>query len=84
VYAARVVFPSGGKWAYAVYDGFDEYGGAQTHTFAPVTIGGGSVDGTPLGWTIGGSIALLLVLLLLVLTPRIRRSAVAVPATGVR
>jgi hypothetical protein len=36
---AKVVFPSAGTWSYAVYDGFTEYGGATTHTFAPVTIG---------------------------------------------
>jgi YtkA-like len=43
-YRATVVFPSDGTWAYKVYDGFTRYGGAQTHTFAPVTI-----DGTPSG-----------------------------------
>jgi hypothetical protein len=37
-YRARVVFPSAGTWRYAVYDGFVEYGGARTHTFAPVRI----------------------------------------------
>jgi hypothetical protein len=37
-YRAHVVFPSDGTWRYEVYDGFTEYGGAQTHTFAPVTI----------------------------------------------
>jgi hypothetical protein len=38
VYAARVVFPSAGVWRYAVWDGFVEYGGARTHTYAPVRI----------------------------------------------
>jgi hypothetical protein len=38
VYRARVVFPSAGTWRYAVYDGFTQYGGARTHTFAPVRI----------------------------------------------
>ena len=38
VYRARVVFPSAGAWRYEVYDGFVEYGGAQTHTFKPVKI----------------------------------------------
>ena len=37
-YRAHVVFPSDGTWRYEVYDGFTQYGGAQTHTFAPVTI----------------------------------------------
>lgn len=38
VYRARVVFPSAGTWRYEVYDGFVQYGGAQTHTFAAVRI----------------------------------------------
>jgi hypothetical protein len=39
VYRARVVFPGPGTWTYAVDDGF-----SQTHTFAPVTIGGARQD----------------------------------------
>jgi hypothetical protein len=38
VYRARVVFPTAGTWRYAVYDGFTRYGGARTHSFAPVRI----------------------------------------------
>lgn len=38
VYRARVVFPSAGTWRYQVYDGFVQYGGARTHTYAPVRI----------------------------------------------
>jgi hypothetical protein len=38
VYRARIVFPSAGTWRYEVWDGFTEYGGARTHTFAPVRI----------------------------------------------
>jgi hypothetical protein len=38
VYRTVVRFPAAGTWSYEVYDGFTEYGGAQTHTFAPVTI----------------------------------------------
>jgi hypothetical protein len=38
VYRARVVFPSAGTWRYEVFDAFTEYGGARTHTFAPVKI----------------------------------------------
>jgi hypothetical protein len=41
-YVANVVFPSEGRWEYTVYDGFTQYGGQKTHTFAPVTIGGAS------------------------------------------
>lgn len=39
VYAFRVVFPAAGSWSYEVFDDFTQYGGAQTHTFAPVAIG---------------------------------------------
>ena len=84
VYAVKVVFPTPGNWAYEVYDGFSEYGGAQTHTFKAVTIGGSggssADDGTPLGWTIGGGTVLLAALLFLLVLPRLRRSAQAAPA----
>jgi YtkA-like len=62
VYAAEVVFPSGGTWRYEVYDGFTQYGGAKSHTFAPVEIAGAAGDGTSLAWTISGSVALALAL----------------------
>ena len=39
VYHTVVRFPAKGTWGYEVYDGFTEYGGAQTHTFKPVVIG---------------------------------------------
>jgi hypothetical protein len=39
VYRAVVRFPSEGTYSYEVYDGFETYGGARTHTFAPVEIG---------------------------------------------
>jgi hypothetical protein len=35
MYRARVVFPTAGRWRFAVDDGF-----TQTHTYAPVRIGG--------------------------------------------
>jgi hypothetical protein len=38
VYRARVVFPSAGTWRYEVWDGFTQYGGARSHTFAAVKI----------------------------------------------
>ena len=38
VYRAKIVFPSAGTWRYEVFDAFTEYGGARTHTFAPVKI----------------------------------------------
>ena len=39
VYHAEVKFPGEGTYSYEVYDGFTQYGGAQTHTFKPVEIG---------------------------------------------
>jgi hypothetical protein len=41
VYVAKVVFPSKGEWSYRVDDGF-----SQTHSFAPVTIGGAAAGGS--------------------------------------
>ena len=38
VYHAVVSFPGEGTYSYEVYDGFTQYGGAQTHTFKPVQI----------------------------------------------
>jgi hypothetical protein len=51
VYVADVTFPSGGEWRYFVHDGFGQYGGAQTHAFAPIQVAGptdGSGSGFPL------------------------------------
>ena len=81
VYRAEVVFPSGGTWSYEVYDGFTEYGGAKTHTFAPVAIDGGG-SSSP-AWTIVGAAAaaVALVALLAVLARR-RRSERAIPVPG--
>jgi hypothetical protein len=39
LYRATATIPGNGTWKVSVYDGFEEYGGAQTHTFAPITIG---------------------------------------------
>jgi hypothetical protein len=49
VYHATVKFPAEGSYSYEVYDGFTQYGGAQTHTFKPVVIGAAD-DGFPYGW----------------------------------
>ena len=60
VYHTVVRFPGSGTYSYEVYDGFTTYGGAQTHTFKPVTIGdtgGGSFPYLLVG--IGGAIAAL-------------------------
>ena len=72
-YSARVVFPSDGTWAYEVYDGFTQYGGAQTHTFAPVTIHttGGSTFPV-LGAVLVGALALVLAGALVLLARRRR------------
>jgi hypothetical protein len=48
VYHANVTFPGKGTYSYEVYDGFETYGGARTHTFKPIAIGAGG-DGLPLG-----------------------------------
>ncbi len=76
---AHVVFPTTGKWSYSVYDGFTQYGGAQTHTFAPVSIGvAGDSGGFPV-LTATAVIALLLglaaVLYLLARRLRVRAPA---------
>ena len=42
VYVAKVKFPAAGSWTYEVYDGFTQYGGAQTHTFGAISVGAGS------------------------------------------
>jgi hypothetical protein len=75
----KVVFPSAGKWSYSVYDGFTEYGGATTHTFAPVTIGaGGDGGGFPTVTVTGVALALLgIALALYLLSRRIRVRAPA-------
>ena len=39
VYHAVVRFPDEGSYSYEVYDGFTQYGGAQTHTFKPIVVG---------------------------------------------
>jgi hypothetical protein len=78
-YVAKVVFPSGGKWTYEVYDGFTQYGGAQTHKFPAIAIGSGADDaGFPVV-TITAVIVLILALGLLgyVLARRFRVRAPA-------
>ena len=42
MYVAKVKFPSAGSWSYEVYDGFTQYGGAQTHTFGAISVGAAS------------------------------------------
>ena len=73
-YAAKVVFPSAGRWEYVVNDDF-----SRTHTFKPITISGdaaasGATDGDGGGfsvpWTIVGSAAILLALVAMFLIAR--------------
>lgn len=56
VYHTVVRFPAGGTWSYEVYDGFTQYGGAQTHTFKAVTIGGGGSDSSFPTLPVGGAL----------------------------
>jgi hypothetical protein len=80
VYLAKVKFPSGGKWSYEVYDGFTQYGGAKTHTFGAITVGGGGGSGSdfPVLPSIGGAALVLAALAgLLLLIRRQRRTAPA-------
>ncbi len=58
VYHAEVKFPGEGSYSYEVFDGFTQYGGAQTHTFKPVEIGAPS-DSFPY-LTLGLALALAL------------------------
>ena len=62
VYLARVKFPSAGSWSYEVYDGFTQYGGAQTHTFGAISVGspagGSGIDLPSLPMTAGILLAL--------------------------
>jgi hypothetical protein len=46
VYLAKVKFPAAGSWKYEVYDGFTQYGGAQTHTFGAIAVAGASGGGS--------------------------------------
>lgn len=49
VYRAVVRFPATGTYSYEVYDGFETYGGARTHTFKPVQIGEPGSGSFPVG-----------------------------------
>lgn len=81
VYLAKVKFPSAGSWSYDVYDGFDQYGGGQTHSFGQVTIPG-SEDGLPL-WPValfGLGLAAALIVGAAVWVARLRHQESPVPA----
>lgn len=77
IYAADVVFPTGGTYTYEIADGF-----SQVHTFAPVVIGGPvsppAGDGFP-AWQIAPLAAAVLALAAGAFLAR-RRAAQKVPA----
>jgi len=55
-YVAEVAFPAAGTWRYEIWDGF-----SQTHTYSPVTIGGGgdaSFPTAPVGGIVLAALAL--------------------------
>ena len=82
VYLANVKFPSDGKWRYEVYDGFTQYGGAKTHTFGAISVGGGggSDSSFPLLPSIGGALLVLLAAAGLALLIRRQRRTAPAPA----
>lgn len=82
VYLAKVKFPSAGSWTYEVYDGFTQYGGAKTHTFGAITVGGGggSDSSFPVLPSIGGAALVLLAGAALVLLIRRQRRTAPAPA----
>jgi hypothetical protein len=54
-YVAEVTFPSAGTWRYEIWDGF-----SQTHTYSPVSIGGGrggSFPAAPVGGIVLAALA---------------------------
>ena len=57
VYRARVVFPSGGAWSYAVYDGFTWFGNAQTHEVGVIRVDAPAVGGFPTWPVVAGVLA---------------------------
>ena len=77
IYAAKVVFPSEGKWSYEVYDGFSQYGGAKTHTFGSVDIGTGGGGSLPAFGIIAIGLALVAIVFLYWLSRRVRVRAPA-------
>jgi hypothetical protein len=78
VYLAKVVFPSKGKWSYEVYDGFTQYGGAQTHKFSAVEIGTGGGGSLPFFAIIGFAVlALGAIAIVYLLARRVRVRAPA-------
>lgn len=88
-YAAEVVFPSGGRWSYVVFDDFTTMEGqdvacARTHELGTARIGQGPAGGSTSeaggfgGWPVAGATAAMLAVAAgLILAARRRRTAVA-------
>ncbi|HEY7731021.1 MAG TPA: hypothetical protein VH950_08985 [Gaiellaceae bacterium] len=78
VYTADVVFPAEGTWRYEVFDGF-----SQTHTYAPVTITGGTAsDSFPVVPVAAGAVAAVLLAAMAFLLVRRRRGGMPPVAEG--
>jgi hypothetical protein len=56
VYHVEVTFPEAGLFNYEVYDGFGEYGGAQTHTYPAVEIAPPAGEAFPWPAVVGGGL----------------------------
>lgn len=67
-YVAEVRFPTSGTWRWEIWDGF-----SQTHTYEPVTIGGGGDGSFPTGAVTGAALAVLALAGLAFLAVRRRR-----------
>jgi hypothetical protein len=84
VYHAVVKFPGEGTYSYEVYDGFNTYGGAKTHTFKPVEIGP-ATGSFPYAWIgLGAALALALGLAGATVLHRRRETAEPAPVTNLK
>ena len=75
-YVAEVAFPAAGTWRYEIWDGF-----SQTHTYSPVTIGGGGDASFPTVPVTAGLLAAMALAGALLVALRKRRPG-ARPALG--
>ena len=81
VYRAVVRFPGEGTYSYEVYDGFETYGGAKTHTFKAVAIGG---TGGGLPFELVGGLVLAFGLAAATVVLLRRRGGEPAPVTSIR
>jgi hypothetical protein len=75
IYRADVVFPKAGRWTVDVYDGFTQFGGAQTHTFGAFEIAPGGSSAFPTWPVVLGVLAALVGIVAVVIARRRRPSA---------